>query len=61
MYEDFIKKLRDYAEWAKANEWEVPIDLSDTLTDAANIIEADDLDLMAEEFDSIPEGDSLYW
>ena len=34
-----IETLREYAEWAEANEWEVPITLSDSLYAAANTIE----------------------
>lgn len=39
MYEELIKRLREYAEWAAANEWESPIALGDHLTDAADTIE----------------------
>lgn len=31
--------LREHVEWTEANEWEVPITLSDDLTSAANFIE----------------------
>ena len=40
MYEKIVKELREEAEWAKANEWETPIMLSDHLTQAAETIEA---------------------
>lgn len=36
---ELIKELREDAEWAEANEWEVPIMLSDHLRTAADIIE----------------------
>ena len=36
---ELIKELREDAEWAEANEWEVPIMLSDHLRMAADIIE----------------------
>ena len=39
MYEELIAELREEAEWAKANEWETPIMLSDHLTQAADAIE----------------------
>ena len=35
----FIGELRDLAEWAEANIWEVPITLPDVLRQAADIIE----------------------
>ena len=31
MMDKIINKLKEYADWAKANEWEVPICLSDDL------------------------------
>lgn len=37
--EAMISSLREYAEWAEANIWEVPIDLPDTLKAAADLIE----------------------
>lgn len=37
--EVLISRLREYAEWAEANIWEVPIDLPDTLKAAADLIE----------------------
>ena len=39
MYEDLIAELREEAEWAKDNEWETPIMLSDHLKQAADAIE----------------------
>lgn len=36
---DLVNDLREYAEWAEANIWEVPITLPDVLTAAADIIE----------------------
>ena len=38
-YGELIARLRELAEWALANEWETPIDLSDGLTEAANALE----------------------
>ena len=38
-YGELIARLRELAEWALANEWETPIDLSDRLTEAANALE----------------------
>lgn len=35
-----IETLKEYAEWARANEYEVPITLSDVLEEAAGKIEA---------------------
>lgn len=37
--EELIKELREDAEWADANIWEVPIFLPDALRMAANRIE----------------------
>ncbi len=34
-----VEALRDHAEWAKGNEWETPITLSDDLIRAADLIE----------------------
>lgn len=39
MYKKLITELREEAEWAKANEWETPIMLSDHLTQAADAID----------------------
>ena len=36
---DLVNDLREYAEWAEANIWEVPITLPEVLTAAADIIE----------------------
>ena len=35
-----INDLREDAEWARANEWETPITLSDNLDAAADLIES---------------------
>ena len=37
--EVLIARLREYAEWAEANIWEVPITLPDVLKEAADFIE----------------------
>lgn len=37
---DFIHSLREYADWAEGNIWEVPITLPDVLRQAADLIEA---------------------
>lgn len=36
-----VNDLREYAEWAEANIWEVPIMLPDVLNTAAEIIETE--------------------
>lgn len=36
-----VNDLREYAEWAEANSWEVPIMLPDVLNTAAEIIETE--------------------
>lgn len=36
---ELIKNLREYAEWADANIWEVPLMLPDYLRQAADLIE----------------------
>ena len=36
--DEFINKLKEYANWAEANEWEVPICLSDDLNKAVEIL-----------------------
>ena len=36
---EIVKTLREYAEWATANEWETPITLGDDLSAAADLIE----------------------
>ena len=38
---DLVNDLREYAEWAEANIWEVPITLPDVLSTAAEIIETE--------------------
>ena len=38
--ENLITQLREYADWARSNEWETPIMLSDHLEEAANALEA---------------------
>lgn len=37
--QELVERLREYAEWAEANIWEVPIMLPDVLTMAAEVIE----------------------
>ena len=37
--QELVTQLKEYAEWAKANIWEVPITLPDVLTAAAEVIE----------------------
>lgn len=37
--EEIVRALREHAEWARANEWETPITLSDDLAAAADLIE----------------------
>ena len=37
--EEIVRALRENAEWARANEWETPITLSDDLAAAADLIE----------------------
>ena len=34
-HEELITKLTEYAKWCDANEWEIPIDMSDLLREAA--------------------------
>lgn len=36
---ELIKRLLEYAEWADANEWEVPLCLGDDLRETAAYIE----------------------
>lgn len=38
-YKELIERLREYAEWARANEWEVPLCMGDSLGAAADAIE----------------------
>ena len=35
---NLVNALREYAEWARANEWETPITLGDDLVEAADRI-----------------------
>lgn len=37
--DELIATMREYAEWADANIWEVPIMLPDVLREAAEVIE----------------------
>lgn len=37
---NLVNALREHADWARANEWETPITLSDDLAEAADRIEA---------------------
>ena len=37
--DELVKRLFEYTEWARANEWEVPITLADALEAAADTIE----------------------
>ena len=37
---NLVNALREYAEWARENEWETPITLGDDLAEAADLIEA---------------------
>lgn len=37
--QELVERLREYAGWAEANTWEVPIMLPDVLTTAAEVIE----------------------
>lgn len=39
MHEELITTMREYAEWAESNIYEVPITLPDVLREAAEIIE----------------------
>ena len=39
MYDELIKQLREHYEWARGNEWETPITLSDDLGSAIEAIE----------------------
>ena len=38
--QELVNALREHADWARANEWETPITLSDDLAEAADRIEA---------------------
>lgn len=46
-HEKLVSDLRAYAEWADANEYDVPLDLPDLLREAANMIEQGDVELAA--------------
>ena len=35
--QELVERLREYAEWAEANIWEVPIMLPDVLTTAEDV------------------------
>lgn len=37
--QELVNALREHAEWAEANEWEMPITLCDDLTEAADRLE----------------------
>lgn len=37
---NLVNALREHAEWAEGNQWETPIALSDDLSKAADLIEA---------------------
>lgn len=39
MYEDLVRRLREYAKWTGGNEWETPLRLEDDLLEAANAVE----------------------
>lgn len=39
MHEELINTMREYADWADINIYEVPITLTDVLREAAEIIE----------------------
>lgn len=39
--EELVQNLKEYAEWARANEYEVPLMLADDLELAADIIEGE--------------------
>jgi len=39
--EELVQNLKEYAEWARANKYEVPIMLADDLELAADIIEGE--------------------
>lgn len=40
-YEELVQSLEEYAEWARANEYEVPIMLANDLELAISIIEGE--------------------
>lgn len=37
--DELVNRLREYAEWAQANEWEVPLCMAEDLDEAAKRIE----------------------
>lgn len=37
---NLVNALREHAEWAEGNQWEMPITLCDDLAEAADLIEA---------------------
>lgn len=60
-YNALIKELREHAEWAEANIYEVPIMLPDYLKQAADAIEADSEEEAKSEFMSeVDYGGELY-
>ena len=58
MYTDLISDLREEAEWAKGNEWETPIMLSDHLMQAINAIEAQDKRILTLQHEMMAEAES---
>ena len=58
MYTDLISDLREETEWAKGNEWETPIMLSDHLTQAINAIEAQDRHILTLQQEMMAEAES---
>ena len=56
-----IKTLREYAEWAAANEWEAPIALSDHLREAADMLEKDAPKWISVEDNGLPEPGKDKW
>ena len=58
MYADLISDLREEAEWAKCNEWETPIMLSDHLIQAINAIEAQDRRILTLQHEMMAEAES---
>ena len=48
---EIVAALREHAEWAEGNQWEMPITLCDDLAEAADLIEA-----QAKEIDTIGGG-----
>ena len=58
MYADLISDLREEAEWAKGNEWETPIMLSDHLIQAVKAIEAQDRHILTLQHEMMAEAES---